>query len=399
MGNKYFMKRRVVLILAVLLIFGTATAVAFRFMRSVDENTGSNSNNQEEITDTDPSRIRLIASGDMLPHDTINERAKTGDGYDYEQFFTEVKPVFDGADIRFCNQEVPSAGEQFGISGYPTFNAPMAFSRNLSEVGCNLINLANNHINDKGQPGINQTLDVWDGLDTLAVAGANRNAEEQSKVRYFEVKGVKFAFAAYAEYSNNRNVSDYGLNLLNESLVRSQLNEAKEQADIVIVSAHWGTEFSTSANDFQRRWAKTFADLGADIVIGHGPHVIQPAEKLPKAGGGETLVWYSIGNMLSTQLEVEALTGGFAVMDIDTETKQLTDVSFLPTYMHYEWTAEEKAGEDLLARKNLKLYPLDKAAEPLSRSLHNTTLEVQTEHIRKLRNQDAEVKIITSTEY
>lgn len=362
---------------------------------------GINGSSAEEPQNEKSKRdtIRLIASGDMLPHDTVNLRAKSGNDYDYQQFFTEVKPVFDGADIAYCNQEVPSAGEEFGISGYPTFNAPKEFARDLSDVGCNLINLANNHINDKRQVGINKTLEVWDELDALAVAGANRSHEEQRKVRYFTLEDVKFAFLAYAEYSNDTRLTGYGLNLLEEDLVHQQMTEAASNSDIVIVSAHWGTEFSERSNQFQQRWAKTFANLGADIIIGNGPHVLQPADKLPKAGGGETLVWYSLGNMLNTQIEKEALIGGFAVMDIETDTKKLTNVQFLPTYMHYEWSTEEKAREDLLARKHLKIYPLQQAGEQLKSSLFNTSVEAELERVRKILNSHIDIDIISLSEY
>lgn len=336
----------------------------------------------------------------MLAHDSINAQAKRSDGsYDYRPFFSEVEPFFQKADIRFCNQEVVTAGQALGISGYPTFNAPTEFAKDLSKVGCNLISLANNHLNDKGQAGIDKTLSVWDELKPLAVAGANRTSEEQAKVRYFTVQDVKFAFVAYAEYSNNRNYTAHGVNILNDGLVRSQLTEARSKADIVLVSAHWGTEYSPRPNAFQEQWAAKFAEYGADVVIGTGPHVLQPFKKLPRAGGGETYVWYSLGNLLSTQLDVESLIGGLAVMDIDPASKKLLQPSFLPTYMHYEWTPQEKAREDLLARKNLKLYPLDLAAEPLKRSQNNTTVETQTRRVTELLNSMAEVKILKSSEY
>lgn len=393
--------RRIIIVLAVLLL-ALGGFAAWKIYGEPDQQDSTAQDRPALDNRSEPEGdgiIRLIASGDMLPHDTVNLRAKSGNGYDYRQFFSEVKPVFDGADIVYCNQEVPSAGEALGISGYPTFNAPTEFARDLSGIGCNLINLANNHINDKGQKGIDRTLETWDKLEVLAVAGANRSSEEQRKVRYFTHGNIRFAFVAYAEYSNDSRLTPYGLNILNEELVKPQLTEARDKADIVIVSAHWGTEFSERSNQFQRRWAKTFADLGADIVIGNGPHVLQPADKLPRAGGGETLVWYSLGNMLSTQIEKEALIGGFAIMDIDTDTKKVTDVRFLPSYMHYEWTAEEKAEEDLLARKNLKIYPLDQAAGPLQRSLFNTSVDAELERVRKILNTHIDVEIISLPEY
>ena len=65
--------------------------------------------------------------------------------------------------------------------------------------------------------------------------------------------------------------------------------------------------------------------------------------------------------------------------------------------MHYEWTPAEKAAEDLLKRKNLKIYPLDQASEPLSKSLFNTTVEAQTETLKNTLNKLTPIEIITST--
>lgn len=390
------------LITGIVIVVMALTSWLLWFRRSATLDTSPKTETASEEVPTqevEPSRIRLIASGDILPHETVTNQAKEGNNYDYQQFFSEVRPIFQGADIRFCNQEALSSGEQFGLSSYPTFNAPTQFASDLSAVGCNLISLANNHMNDKGQAAINKTLDVWDGLKPLAHAGANQTAAEQSTVRYFDMKGVRFAFAAYAEYSNNQNVTPYGVNILSESLVRPQLIEARQKADVVLVSVHWGTEYSATINSNQEKWAKIFADLGADVVIGTGPHVLEPVKRLPKTGGGETLVWYSLGNILSSQLETESLIGGFAVMDFDPATKKMIGTSFLPTYMHYEWTAQEKARDDLLQRKNLKIYPLDKAAEPLARSLNNTTVADQTARIKSVLNTYTEIPIISSPDY
>jgi poly-gamma-glutamate synthesis protein (capsule biosynthesis protein) len=187
--------------------------------------------------------------------------------------------------------------------------------------------------------------------------------------------------------------------MLTDQLVTQQLTEARTQADVVMVSVHWGTEYSDGIDAAQTTWSNKFANLGADIVFGTGPHVLEPVKKLPKQGGGETLVWYSFGNLLSAQLDVPSLIGGFGVMDIDKTTKQVKLVGFLPTYMHYEWTAEQKAKEDLLSRKNFQIYPLDKATEALAKSQNNTTVEAQTSRVKALLNKHTEVPILTIDQY
>ncbi len=351
----------------------------------------TNTNDTSEQSASSPTQsLRIAAVGDMLPHDTVNLRAQSGDSYDYTPFFTNVASYLQDADIVFCNQESPSAGEEYGISGYPSFNAPKEFSRDLEKVGCNVINLANNHIADKGQDAINETLNTWDNLNPHAVSGANRNANEQSQVSYFEVEGRTIAFIAFTDLSNNSSIAMHAVNMFDETLVRTLAREAAGNADYVIASAHWGVEDSDTVTVGQESWAQLLADNGVDLIIGTGPHVLQPIDTI-----GDTTVIYSLGNFLSTQLTIEQLTGGIAYIDI-TFDDQAPSVSFLPTYMSYTWSAEEAAAENLLARNNLNLYPLDAAGSRIASSLFNTSADEQLERIREVLNRRQPVTILSS---
>ena len=339
--------------------------------------------------DTEPKTfIRIAAMGDMLPHDTVNLRAKTDEGYDYLQFFDKITSRLDGADIIFCNQESPSAGAEYGITGFPSFNAPTEFSRDLAKLGCNVINLANNHVADKGQQAINATLDTWDNLDTLAVSGANRTQAEQNSVSYFEVAGKKFAFIAFTDLSNNRSIEAHSINMFSQSLVTSLASEAAANADYVIASAHWGIEDSSTVSSAQRGWAELLASNGVDLIIGTGPHVLQPVETI-----GKTTVFYSIGNFLSTQLTIDQLIGGIAYIDIPLGEGE-PELSFVPTYMSYTWNAADANAENLLARDNLDLYPLSEASLLIEQSLFDTSAQTQTTRVRDLLNQKTSVEIL-----
>ena len=336
-------------------------------------------------TPTD-TRVKVSAMGDMLPHDTVNAAALQPDGtYDYAQFLTSIKPLVADSGIVFCNQEVSSSGAAFGISGYPVFNAPEKFSIDLaSGAGCNAINIANNHIADKGQDSINATRDVWDSLSPLLISGANRSPEEQQTVTIANVQGITFALVSFAEYSNVP-ATDYGLNVFgNDAALTAIMATARANADVVLVSMHWGTEYSNGVNNAQRAEAAHMIELGADVIIGTGPHVLAPVEWVPAADGSQTLVWWSIGNLLSTQLEIADLIGGIAQFDVVRTPAGAISIeapSFIPTFMSYEWTAEQAAAGDLLARHNLHVYPLAEAAEPLTRSLFNTTVEAQQAYV------------------
>lgn len=387
--------RKILFIFIVMvIILGAALSAYFLYFKNESESPAS------PVKETNESTVRLIAVGDNIPHDTINLSAKTASGYDYKPLFDQVKDYFYKSDVRFCNAETAIGGEELGISGYPTFNAPIEFAQDLNATGCNLINIANNHVADKGAIGITKTRNTWETLKLLSLNGANRSTTEQNKVGYFEIKGIRFAFLSFSEISNNSNIPDYALNKFDVALVTNLLSEATQNADFVIVSAHWGTEYSSEFNSEQESWAKTFADNGADLVIGTGPHVLQPVKRI-QGQKGETLVWFSIGNFLSSQLELNQLIGGIASMEIAKKDGRTTinKVAFLPTYMHYEWTTTEKANQDLLKRRNLKIYALDKAQGPLSRSLNNTTVDTQTSYVKNILNKYTPVKILNSESF
>lgn len=388
-------KRQFTILIVIVLLIAAGIVYALfapREKKQLPASSQASAKPTEQQAAVNPRIIRVVATGDMLPHATVNQAAKTSSGYDYAQFFKNVDGPLKAADISFCNQESPSAAG-LSVTGYPSFNAPPQFSKDLAGVGCNLIGLANNHSYDKGQVGVNGTIDTWNGIQVLAKTGINKSAADQSKIAYFEKKGVKFAFLAYTDCSNNASAPSFAVNPLNKSLADTQIAEANANADMIIVSTHWCKENISVATSQQEQWAQYFADKGVQIVIGTGPHWLQPVKKLARAGGGNTVVWFSLGNFLSTQEEINGLIGGIAIMDIDVAKKDVTNIAFAPTYMHYEWTAAEKASGDLLKRKNLMLYPLNKAAEPLAKSQNKTTVEAQTKRVTDLMNQYTTVKI------
>ncbi len=390
-----------VVLLIVLLVFG-----AFNYLtsRGQEQKTSESGETAEPVKKRPDNTIRLVATGDMIGHDSITQNAKNSDGsYDYASLMIGAKKYFQDSDISFCNEATMAAGEKHGITGYPSFNAPIEFARGLEDVGCNVINLGTNHTNDKGQAMIDDAVTVWDNRPgVLAVAGANRSLDEQKKPRIFTVKGMKFALLSYLTYTNQPVANGYGVNMYDEATAKVEIATAQSEADFVIVSMRWGTEYSHDINDSQDRIAKVLADAGADVIFGHGTHTLQPVKRVLAADGREALAWFSLGNFLNSQTEIENLIGGFAVMDIDTSTKKITNISFLPMYQHYEWTATQKARAnttDLAARHNFQMMPLDEAGELLEKSVHETTVEAQTERVRQLLNTYTEVPVISSGQY
>lgn len=352
-------------------------------------------------TETTPQikQLRIVATGDLILHDTVNALAKTANGYDYTKYFEGVKKYLE-ADLLICTQDGPSAGSSLGISGYPVFNAPSSFTEDLEAVGCNTVNLATNNVNDKAKDGILKTLSQWDKISSVKTTGANTSASEQRKINVLEIDDVTIAHLAFTENTNKPTDKPYLVNTFDEKLVTDLVKSARELADYIIVSAHWGNESEEAITPTQEKWARFLNEQGVDVVIGSGAHVIQTTEKLVSDSGKETVVYYGLGNTLGTQLSSEELVGGLAIIDITiTNEKPMLNASILPTYIHYEWSAAQKAAGDYLARKNLGIYPLATSSDLIKKSQLETSMNEQLKRITKvIKSKNSGIKIVSPDE-
>ncbi len=352
---------------------------------------------------TPPTTIRLIATGDWIAHDSVNSAALQPDGsYNYLPMVSDFTTVFQKADIRFCNDPILNGGASLGIHGYPKFNSPTEFVTDMGKLGCNLVNTASNHSFDYTQANIDNSVDAWSNVpNMLAVAGENKSQVQHDTVHYFTVDGVKFAFLAYATYINTDAPvqNNYGVNVFSRAFAASQIKEAKQHgAQIIIVSMRWGTEYATSVNAEQKSDAQFLADQGVGLVLGHGSHELQPVARLAGSGGNQTTVWYSLGNFLNTQEPPETLFNGLAVINFNIKTRKVATMSYLPVYMHYEWTPAQKAADNIAARNHLHLYLLEDTTQALidAQQLHTTVAAQKQRMANTLDTFGLSIPLITS---
>ena len=350
--------------------------------------------------------INMIATGDWIAHDSINAAAKLPNGtYNYMPMIDDFLPVFQAADIRFCNDPILNGGESLGISGYPKFNSPTEFVTDMGKLGCNLINLASNHSFDFTQANVNNSVSAWQHTPgILAFAGENQNQTQHESVKYFTKHGIKFAFLAYTTYSNSDAppLNNYGVNIFSKAFAMQQINTARQNgAKFIIVSMRWGTEYSQTINPIQAADAQWLADQGVNLILGHGTHELQPVQWLSGSHGNKTLVWYGLGNFLHTQEPAATIFNGIAVMQINPKTLAISGLGFLPIYMHYEWTEAQSAADDIDARTNLHLYLLEDATQSLINTQQlNTTIQAQEQRITStLNSYGVNVVLLTSKQY
>lgn len=292
----------------------------------------------------DPATVTLAATGDIMTHSTqINAGRQPDESYDFHDVFSDIKPFFAAADLTFGNLETTFKGSE-PYTGYPVFNAPDAFADALKEAGFDILQTTNNHAMDSGAAGAARTYEML--LDKgIQPVGTAATPEAQKPV-IVEKNDIKLAFLAYTYGTNGIPVPEdqpYLVNLIDEQLIQQQIEEAESAgAEFIIVGLHFGNEYQREPTDAQRQLVTRIFEMGADVILGGHPHVLQPMEHM-EINGEDKFVIYSLGNFVSNQF-YETMQNDYAnkgivlyldiVKDYEKEAVTLRDVRYLPTVVH-----------------------------------------------------------------
>ena len=294
------------------------------------------------ITTPEPQiELTVTAVGDNLIHSPIYKQANQragGNSYDFDPAYINIAEYID-SDINIINQETPVGGTELGISSYPTFNSPYELGKAVIDMGFNVINHANNHVYDAGARGVDNSMAFWKE-NNIPVVGMHPWDSADGYIIYTEEKGVKIAFLAYT-YGTNSGLADesgYAVNRMNYEKVSADLKEARENSELVIVSFHFGDEYSHTPNEEQEKYVQLAAEHNVDLLIGHHPHVIQKAELVTRNDGEMMPAYYSLGNFISAQDSPARMVGGMAKVKFSgtKDDLKLETAGFVPVINHYE---------------------------------------------------------------
>lgn len=258
------------------------------------------------------TEITIVMVGDILLHAPVEEAAKRDDGsYNFDFIFENLKKDISSADIAIVNQEVIIGGQELGVSGYPSFNAPYQIGDALVYAGFDVVCHGTNHALDKGKSGLLNCCKYWrEQHPEITVVGINETEDAYNNIDIVEEKGIRIAILNYT-YGTNGIPQPKGMphavDMLDKDKVERDLKFAEENADFTIVCPHWGTEYNLGVDKSQKYWAEIFRKNGADLVLGTHSHVIEPIEMLEDVGigitnnhgGGDMLVYYSLGNFVN----------------------------------------------------------------------------------------------------
>lgn len=313
----------------------------------------------EEIKKDDKSEVKILAMGDMIFHQPIVKNYRSNDSYDFTPIFNNISSDINEADLAIANFE-GSVNSNRKLSGFPLFNFPKETIYSLKNVGFDLLSTANNHALDTGLDGIAETISH---INESGMKNFGTLAEDGDKGIIVEKNGIKIGLISFTDTLNGMDSlmrgKEYSVNTFAQD-VKSDIQNLKDNSDIVIVYPHWGNEYQLVPNDRQIYLKTILQEAGADIILGSHPHVLQRYEVEDK-NNKKYFTIFSMGNALSNQ-RVENLkksgvdTGALIKLVIEKdnvsgETK-LKSYGVYPTYVN-RYHANGKLNYDLVKLEDI----------------------------------------------
>jgi poly-gamma-glutamate synthesis protein (capsule biosynthesis protein) len=259
---------------------------------------------------SDPPEVSLIAVGDIMLSRNVADKIRKHNDFNYP--FASTSAWLKSADAVFGNLESSITPGPVVPTGSFTFHADPGAEAALAAANFKVLSLANNHLPNYGPKGIADTIMYLDQAG-VTHTGAGKNPAEASLPALLEIKRIKFAFLAYNDsdvvppgYGAAGNRA--GTALMDPAKMQASVREAKKQADLVIVSMHSGKEYTEELSKSQIEFARAAVDAGAELVIGHHPHVTQRVEKYK-----DKYIFYSLGNFIFDQMWSEETRRGITV--------------------------------------------------------------------------------------
>ncbi|MBP2257433.1 CapA family protein [Virgibacillus alimentarius] len=270
-------------------------------------------------------KVTLAATGDILLHTRLYNKAKTDDGgYDFSELMAEAKPLFNKDHLTVVNQESLIGGVELGLSDFPHFNSPVEITKTLKEFNVDIATIANNHVLDKGEEGILRSIENWNKIG-IPYVGAYNSKEDQETLRIFHKNGLRICFLSYTKRMAGVKIpkgKEYLVDSFEGAKVgkirkRIQKIKSRDLADVIILSIHYGKEYQMLPTSDQLEISNTLSDAGADVILGHHPHVLQPPAYILNSRGKDTFCIYSLGNFFSGQKGIYRQIGAHMTIDIE----------------------------------------------------------------------------------
>lgn len=274
------------------------------------------------INPAPPKTAHILFVGDIMVDRGVENSVKNNMGGDFAKLFEHIGDYLKNSDAVFGNVEGPVTAKGPNVGSRFSFAMDSKILPVLVANNFKMVSFANNHVGDRSSTGFLDTLNNFDAAG-LTYTGAGRNITEASQVKTIEVNGITLGFIACSDVGPDwlkATETAAGQLLCSNPKLAEIITNAKSQVDFLIFSAHWGAEYHPRSQH-QVDTAHNVIDHGADMVIGHHPHVIQATEWYK-----DKFIAYSLGNFIFDQYFSDATMQGL-VVDAVIDPNKKTEVT------------------------------------------------------------------------
>ncbi len=314
----------------------------------------------------------VLVAGDVIGHEALLAAARDGaGGFDFEPVFAPVADLVSEADLAVAGQETPFVSDPALYGGYPSFGTPPALGDALAEAGFDAVLGAGNHMLDRGERGVADTLAFWDEHPEVTLLGVHEEgavsgggaSDGAFSPEVVETAGFKLALFNAAYGTNGRSLpegSAYGVDSLGAEelgmagpsadgldlglpaqldglVAQVEAAKARDGVDLVICFMHMGPEYGDAPSDIQREVVQRLADAGADAVLCSHGHEALGWEFLACPDGRACAVAWGLGNFAAVQDDLACMLGVCARLVLERGTDgraRVADVELVPTVVH-----------------------------------------------------------------
>lgn len=285
-----------------------------------------------EFTTEDPPPLTIMAMGDIMLDQLTRQKVKE---YDPTYPFLKVKELLKQGDVVFGNLEAPISARGKPLTGKKyTFSAAPFSVQSLVDAGINMVSLANNHIMDYGEEALEDTLNIL-AKHSIGSAGAGMNSTQAHAGTILEVQGYRVALLAYtddfavpAQHRKLWQATEQkpgAATIHDKNRIKADIQRLRTEADLVLVSFHWGYEYTSNVAAEQQKLGHLAIDAGADLILGHHPHVPQGVEIYK----GKPIV-YSLSNFVFYPFANRPETQDTFILQAEYDKGQITALSLVP---------------------------------------------------------------------
>jgi len=271
------------------------------------------------------SDVTVSFAGDILLDRGVADAIRA---HSADYLFDGVGDIFSASDIAFANLEGPLSAGGSGVlkDEWLLFRADPSCAQAMKSAGLTILNLANNHSMDYGHTGLENTMEALRANGILPL-GAGMDKESAHEPAFLRKMGAKIGFLGFSDFPPEGyfyNAQKADIAYADRNTLADAVKDAKENCDILIVSFHWGAEFTHNAGQSQQDLAHLAIESGADAVVGHHPHVLQGIEIYR----GKP-VFYSLGNFVFDQ-QVQHGTDETIIVSISVKDKRIETIKLIP---------------------------------------------------------------------